>query len=69
MIQSIVSNLPISCLESARETYKALAALQGRKIRIRYRGPRRKNSTGRTSYAGKLTCLKKDARAFSVYFV
>jgi hypothetical protein len=68
MTQAIVSNLPISELESARKTYKFLAALEGRKIRIRYRGPRRKSLSGRTSYAGQLTCLKEDACAFSVYF-
>ena len=68
-VQSVASNLPIAELETSRKHYKFLAELSGRKIRIRYRGPRRKESSGRTSYAGQLTCLKQDAKTFSVYFV
>ena len=49
------SNLPIAELEKVRNQYRA----QSVKIRVRYRGPRYD--------AGRLTCLKKDARGFSVY--
>ncbi len=60
-VRAVASNLPISELESARKTYKFLAALEGKKIRIRYRGPRYDSMA--------LTCLKRHARAFSIYFV
>ncbi len=52
---ALQSNLPIVELEKVRNQYRA----QGIKIRVRYRGPRYD--------AGRLTCLKKDARGFSVY--
>ncbi len=39
----------------------------GLKVIKRYRGPRRKNVYGRTTYLGGLACLKKDATHFSVY--
>lgn len=58
---AVASNLPIAELETARKHYKFLAALKGQKVRIRFRGPRYDMM--------RLTCLKKDARAFSVYFV
>lgn len=57
---AVANNLPIADLESVRKQYKILAALQGKRMRIRFRGPRYD--------AMRLTCLKKDARAFSVYF-
>jgi|LakMenEpi03Aug12_release.lakeMendotaPanAssembly.Ray.scaffolds.fasta_scaffold324035_4 hypothetical protein len=63
------TNLPIEHLESLKQFYKVLAALEGKKVRIRYRGPRRKYPSGRISYEGKNDCLKKDAKAFAVYFV
>ena len=59
-VVAVASNLPIAELETARKHYKFLAALRGKKMRIRYRGPRYD--------AMRLTCLKRDARAFSVYF-
>ena len=59
-VVAVASNLPIAHLETARKHYKFTAALQGKKMRIRYRGPRYDSM--------RLTCLKKDARAFSVYF-
>jgi len=49
------SNLPIADLKTVRSQYR----LQGIKIRVRFRGPRHD--------AMRLTCLKKDARRFSVY--
>jgi hypothetical protein len=57
---AVASNLPIAELEKARKEFKVLAVLSGKKMRIRYRGPRYDSM--------RLTCLKKDARAFSVYF-
>lgn len=36
-------------------------------LRARFRGPRRKDRMGKTSYQGKLTCLKADATHFSLY--
>jgi hypothetical protein len=60
MARAIVSNLPISELETARPVYAVLAKLQSRRMRIRYRGPR--------SGADRSYCLKSNARAFSIYF-
>jgi hypothetical protein len=60
MVRAIVSNLPISELETARPVYAGLAKLQGKTLRIRFRGPRYD--------AQRLYCLKRNARAFSVYF-
>ena len=68
-VVAVASNLPIADLETVREHYKVLAILSGKKVSVRFRGPRRKAPSGRTSFAGQLTCLKQDARAFSVYFV
>ena len=55
MSVAIQSNLPITELAKVRSYYKS----QGVKIRVRFRGPRYD--------LGKLTCLKKDAKGFSVY--
>jgi hypothetical protein len=52
--------LPISQLDVAWKQYKQEAKLVGKKVRIRYRGPRFDWM--------KLTALKKDAVGFSVYF-
>jgi hypothetical protein len=60
MTRAIASNLPIEELEQARSVYRVLAKLQNKTMRIRFRGPRRD--------AMRLTCLKRDARAFSIYF-
>jgi hypothetical protein len=60
MIVAYASNLPIAELETARTKYKFIAALQGKKVRIRFRGPRRDTM--------RLYCLKRDAVRFSVYF-
>jgi hypothetical protein len=60
MARAFVSNLPIADLETARPVYQVLAALQSKKMRIRFRGPRYD--------ASRSYCLKHNARAFSVYF-
>ena len=56
----VVSNLPIEQLEQVRSQYLLLAKLAGRKMRIRFRGPRYDTM--------RLYCLKRNARAFSIYF-
>lgn len=61
--QSLSKNHPIQTLAAVRAQYRDA----GIKIRVRYRGPRRKTVRGRTSYSGQLTCLKADAKTFSVY--
>jgi hypothetical protein len=60
MTVAIVSNLPIAELETVRPIYRTLAKSQGKKMRVRYRGPRYDIM--------RLTCLKKDAVRFSIYF-
>jgi len=60
MTQAIASNLPIEQLEATRAAFKIQAKLQGKRLRIRFRGPRRDTM--------RLYCLKKDAVRFSVYF-
>ncbi len=60
MITAILSNVPIEKLEEVRPIYRALAQAEGKKMRIRFRGPRYD--------AMRLHCLKSNARAFSVYF-
>ena len=56
----VASNLPIEQLEQVRRQYRLLAKLSGSKMRIRYRGPRYDTM--------RLYCLKRNARAFSIYF-
>lgn len=60
MTVAIASNFPIQDLEKVRSQYKIIAKQAGKKVRIRYRGPRYDMM--------RLTCLKKDAVRFSVYF-
>lgn len=43
-----------------RPIYRALAKAEGKKMRVRFRGPRYDWM--------RLYCLKRNARAFSVYF-
>ena len=43
------------------------ALIYTNKFRIKYRGPRRKNLLGLTSYSGKSTCLKRHATSFAIY--
>jgi len=59
MIRAIISNIPIAQLEAHRAVFKTFAKLQGKKLRIRFRGPRRDTM--------RLYCLKRDAVRFSVY--
>jgi hypothetical protein len=60
MTVAIVSNIPIEQLETTRAVFKTFAKLQSKRMRIRYRGPRRDSM--------RLYTLKQDAHAFSVYF-
>jgi hypothetical protein len=57
---AIISNIPIEKLEEVRPIYQALARAEGKKMRVRFRGPRYDWM--------RLYCLKRNARAFSVYF-
>lgn len=59
MTVAIASNIPIEQLESLRPMFKTFAKLQSKKLRIRFRGPRRDLM--------RLHCLKRDAVRFSVY--
>jgi len=59
MTVAILSNVPIDQLETIRPIYRTFALVQGKRLRIRFRGPR--------SGADRSYCLKKNARAFSVY--
>jgi hypothetical protein len=58
-VVAVASNLPIADLEKVCKEFKVLAILSGKKMRIRYRGPRYD--------AMRLYCLKRDAVRFSVY--
>jgi hypothetical protein len=60
MTAAVMSNLPIEKLEELRPKYKLLAKIAGKTLRIRFRGPRYD--------AMRLYCLKRNARAFSIYF-
>ena len=59
MIRAIASNLPIEQLEELRPMFKTFALVQGKRLRIRFRGPRRDTM--------RLYTLKRDAVRFSVY--
>jgi hypothetical protein len=59
MISAVQSNLPIEQLEILRPIFRTFAKLQGKRLRIRFRGPRRDTM--------RLYCLKRDAVRFSVY--
>ena len=59
MSVAIASNLPIEQLEALRPMFKTFAKVQGKRLRIRFRGPRRDTL--------RFYCLKKDAVRFSVY--
>ena len=60
MTIAIASNIPIDQLDAMRPVYKTWALVQGKRMRIRFRGPRYDSM--------RLYCLKRHARAFSVYF-
>jgi hypothetical protein len=55
MTVALESNIPIDQLDQVRAKYRT----EGVKIRVRFRGPRHD--------AMRLYCLKRNARAFSVY--
>jgi hypothetical protein len=59
MTRAIASNLPIEQLEELRPMFKTFAKVQGKRLRIRFRGPRRDTM--------RLYCLKRNAVRFSVY--
>ena len=59
MTVAIASNLPIEQLEELRPKLKTFAKLQGKTLRIRFRGPRRDIM--------RLYTLKRDAVRFSAY--
>jgi len=67
-VVAVVSNLPIAELEKTRAEHKLFAILCGKRVVVRYRGPRRKGRSGLTSFAGQFTCLKQDAKTFSIYY-
>ena len=60
MTIAIASNIPIDQLDAMRPVYKTWALVQGKRMRVRFRGPRYDSM--------RLYCLKRHARAFSVYF-
>jgi len=62
-MHSLLSHVPIEELDTVRAHYQK----RNLKIRVRYRGPRRKDAHGKTTYNGRLECLKKDATHFAVY--
>jgi len=64
MTRAIFSNSPIANLDNFRK----VMAMDGRYFRIRYRGPRNTlKDMSRGYMARQSTCLKANARTFSVY--
>jgi hypothetical protein len=57
-------NVPIELLPYVREYFKA----QGKKIRVRFRGPRNDPRDNRPLSNRKQDCLKRFANRFHVYF-
>lgn len=57
---SIAKDIPIGALEQARNMLQPIAKLSGRRLHIRYRGPRHDWS--------RSVCLRQDAMRFAVYF-
>ena len=61
---SILSNVPIEHLEEVRKRFRTHAI----RIRVKYRGPRNTPfDYGRGLMARQGTCLKRNAKTFSVY--
>lgn len=58
--QSLVKNIPIGALAQARQAMRVIQQLAGRKMHVRYRGPRHDYTAA--------TCLKQHACSFSVYW-
>lgn len=64
MITALFSNAPIANLDNFRK----VMASEGKYFRIRYRGPRNTpNDMGRGFMCRQSTCLKENAKTFSVY--
>ena len=61
MFQYVANHLPMNRLEELRSVYRAMAKEQGKRLRIRFRGPR-------YDYLAAY-CRKEHARYFAVYFV
>lgn len=60
MERNYIKGLPMEDLERLRPYYWMLAKIAGKRLRVRYRGPRYDSQRG--------TCLKRDARSWAVYF-
>lgn len=58
---SILKDLPIQVLDLAKRTMRRVELLTGRKLRVIYRGPRRR-------YCHQSCTWKQDAERFAVYF-
>ena len=64
MTRAIFSNAPIEALDQFRKDM----ASEGKYFRIRYRGPRNTpKDMGRGFMCRQSTCLKENAKTFSVY--
>jgi hypothetical protein len=64
MTRALFSNSPIEALDQFRKDM----ASEGRYFRIRYRGPRNTpKDMGRGFMSRQSTCLKANAKTFSVY--
>ena len=64
MTTALFSNAPIANLDNFRK----VMALEGKYFRIRYRGPRNTpKDMGRGFMCRQSTCLKENAKTFSVY--
>ena len=64
MTTAIFSNLPIAKLEEVRQGMKKL----GIDIKVRYRGSRNTPADAKRSYISRsTTCLKQNAKTFTVY--
>jgi ribosomal protein S10 len=64
MTRALLSNTPIEALDQFRKDM----ASEGKYFRIRYRGPRNTpKDMGRGFMSRQSTCLKANAKTFSVY--
>ena len=59
---ALLTNVPVNQLETVRKLYQ----LAGRRIKVRYRGPRL-GDLGRSPATRRASCLKSNALTFSVY--
>lgn len=58
---ALLKDLPIQVLDLVRRTIRRVELLTGRKLRVIYRGPRRR-------YCHQSSTWKQDAERFAVYF-